>query len=253
MGGTLMADYREWFDALFRALLDDQFPEAVRKRFDIPPEIDDPKQPYVVPLPSDGSVFDYKFIKKGKGEWKPWLDDLKDVPPIPRDMPVNQIIVSTVETVRYFHFFHMLVSHHKPILMVGPTGTGKSVYIMEYLLKRTDPEVFKPLFVIFSAQTTANQTQDIIMSKLDRRRKGLFCKSGISISEITIISFDHFELLLRGYICVIRRAHSSNCHRVANTDRRNFHDNNGYNHTDDLLIRYTRLIDLINVLSPTLP
>ncbi|XP_028047400.2 dynein heavy chain 7, axonemal [Monomorium pharaonis] len=174
MGVTLMVNYREWFNVLFRALAEREFPQEVRRRFGISPEIGDPKKPYIVPLPTTGSVFDYKYIKEGKGRWKPWLEDLKDVPPIPRDMPVNQIIVSTVETVRYFHLFWYLVRHHKPVLLVGPTGTGKSVYIMEFLLKKNNPEIFKPLFVIFSAQTTANQTQDIIMSKLDRRRKGLY-------------------------------------------------------------------------------
>ncbi|KYN44278.1 Dynein heavy chain 7, axonemal [Trachymyrmex septentrionalis] len=173
MGVTLMANYREWFNILFRALAEPEFPEEVRQRFGIS-EIDNPKEPYVVSLPITGSVFDYKYIKEGKGRWQLWLEDLKDVPPIPKDMPVNQIIVSTVETVRYFHLFWYLVRHHKPVLLVGPTGTGKSVYIMEFLLKKNNPEIFKPLFVIFSAQTTANQTQDIIMSKLDRRKKGLY-------------------------------------------------------------------------------
>lgn len=168
-----MADYREWFDMLFRGLIAREFPEDVRERFNIPPEIEDPKKPYVIPIPSMNLVFDYKFTKEGRGKWTLWVDDLKDVPPIPRDIPVNQIIVSTVETVRYFHLFWHLIRHHKPVLLVGPTGTGKSVYIMEFLLKKNAPE-FKPLFVIFSAQTTANQTQDIIMSKLDRRRKGSF-------------------------------------------------------------------------------
>lgn len=171
-----MINYREWFNDLFRALADREFPEEVRQRFGISPEIGNPKEPYVVPLPIIGSVFDYKYIKEGEGRWQPWLKDLQDVPPIPKDMPVNQIIVSTVETVRYFHLFYYLVRHHKPILLVGPTGTGKSVYIMEFLLKKNNPELFLPLFVIFSAQTTANQTQDIIMSKLIRRRKGLFTK-----------------------------------------------------------------------------
>ncbi|XP_043259913.1 dynein axonemal heavy chain 7 isoform X2 [Colletes gigas] len=173
IGGTLMVDSRESFSELFRALTEREFPEDVRERFDISEDTTNPSKPYVVNLPITGLVFDYKYIKEGRGRWRLWIEDLKDVPTIPSDMPVNQIIVPTIETVRYFHLFKLLICHHKPVLVVGPTGTGKSVYIMEFLLKN-DPETFKPMFVIFSAQTSANQTQEIIMSKLDRRKKGLY-------------------------------------------------------------------------------
>ena len=54
------------------------------------------------------------------------------------------------------------------MLAVGPTGSGKTLCISDKLLHRM-PKEYLCHFLAFSARTSANQTQDIIDGKLDKR------------------------------------------------------------------------------------
>ena len=53
------------------------------------------------------------------------------------------------------------------------TGTGKTANLVE-LLSAEMPQEYIPLSLTFSAQTSANQTQDIIDSKMEKRRRGVY-------------------------------------------------------------------------------
>ncbi|KAF5288993.1 hypothetical protein FQA39_LY03872 [Lamprigera yunnana] len=194
IGATLNATSRLKFDKLFRGLLQKDFPQSLIEEFGIPFPIEKSEKPYIFIPPTGETIFDYRYIKEGKGKWKLWSDDLKTVPPIPRDIPVNQIIVTTIETIRNIALMTLLVQHQKPMMVVGPTGTGKSVYIIEFLLKKNNTKVYTPLFINFSAQTSANQTQNLIMSKLDKRRKGVY---GPPVGKKCVIFVDDVSMPLK--------------------------------------------------------
>jgi dynein heavy chain len=67
----------------------------------------------------------------------------------------------------------MCAKNNLHLLMVGPTGTGKTAIVTQKLMNGM-PSNFIPVVLNFSARTTAGQTQDFVNSKLTKRRKGVF-------------------------------------------------------------------------------
>uniref|UniRef100_A0A8C9L6L3 AAA+ ATPase domain-containing protein n=1 Tax=Pavo cristatus TaxID=9049 RepID=A0A8C9L6L3_PAVCR len=139
IGGTIDADSRKKFDLFYRNLL----------------------------MGTDDGNQRPKNVKITRNNIFPEKDYIR------QDEQVSELIIPTMETARQMFFLKTYVEHSVPLLFVGPTGTGKSAITNNFLLRLPKP-TYIPIFINFSARTSANQTQDIIMSKLDRRRKGLF-------------------------------------------------------------------------------
>nr|XP_022323965.1 dynein heavy chain 7, axonemal-like isoform X6 [Crassostrea virginica] len=191
IGASVNDEGRVHFDKLLRELISGGMTEETRIKLSLPELVDPPEKPYLNPFPPKGRVYDYKFVKEGAGRWVQWAEEIKDSPPIPKEAEFNEIIVPTVDTVRYTALMNLLIRNQKPCLFVGPTGTGKSVYICDFLLNKLDKEMYKPNIINFSAQTTAQQTQNIIMSKLDKRRKGVF---GPPLGKKAIVFVDDLNM-----------------------------------------------------------
>lgn len=102
-------------------------------------------------------VFGFMFDQK-KAKWVDWLSTV-DAQVIPFDMEFTNITVQTVDSVRYTFLIDLLVSNHKQLLLVGPTGTGKTLYTKNHLMNGMNKDTWQYLNFTFSAQTSANMTQ----------------------------------------------------------------------------------------------
>ncbi|KAI9097032.1 dynein heavy chain and region D6 of dynein motor-domain-containing protein [Phlyctochytrium arcticum] len=146
--------------------------------------------PLLLALPQDGTIYDYLYQVPPTDHWVSWLDTIEQVPISPT-AEFNEIIIPTKDTARYNYLMDLMILHDVGFLLVGPTGTGKSKYINNKLLTGVSKEKFIPLFVNFSARTSASQTQDIVMSKLDKRRKGVF---GAPVGKKYLIFIDDLNM-----------------------------------------------------------
>ena len=86
---------------------------------------------------------------------------------IPDGAKVVDLLIQTDETVKQSFFLQTFLKHQIPLIFVGPTGVGKSAVTNNFLIK-LPKESYLANAINFSARTSANQTQDTIMSKLDR-------------------------------------------------------------------------------------
>jgi len=151
LGATSDTDSRTKFDIFFRDLLRGKFepiPDIFQGKFD-------------VQIPEKGLVHDYYFVYKNRGDWYPWENLMRASEGTGSTSMKNirRYIVPTVDTTRINFMLDMVIPSRKPILFVGPTGTGKSAYAQNYLMNKLDKDQYMAFFINFSAQTSNNQVQ----------------------------------------------------------------------------------------------
>ncbi|CAG7816608.1 unnamed protein product [Allacma fusca] len=165
IASTLNQNSRIKFDEFYRTLLSGKNPDSpAPKTFKL-----NKNQLF----PEKGICFDY-ICDKMNNQWVFWLDIVdRERTKIQPDAKISDLIIQTDETSRQTYFLKTYINNNVPFMMLGPTGTGKSAMAASYLMS-LPKDKYIPNAVNFSARTTANQTQNIVMSKLDKRKKGVF-------------------------------------------------------------------------------
>jgi dynein heavy chain len=126
-------------------------------------------------FPPSDTIYDYFYDEKSR-DFRPWADGIPKTWRPNRDAQFFDMIVPTLDTVRNSSIINRLLNNSIPTLVVGNTGTGKSVITNQCLLGL--PDKYTALTMFFSAATTAGITQDVIEGNMEKRAKGKYGPPG---------------------------------------------------------------------------
>lgn len=141
-----------------------------------------------VTFPDEKLVYDYYFDRNTKA-WISWFDTVPEYN-VDIALSFNEILVPTQDSIRMKYLVRQLLTSGNHVLTPGPTGTGKSVNTTE-MLTFDMPEEYLTLTRTFSAQTSANQVQDYLDDKFEKRRKGVY---GPGIGKKYIVFVDDLNM-----------------------------------------------------------
>ena len=90
-----------------------------------------------------GTIYDYVYYPESN-TWKSWLDltDASQRDKFPEGTLVQDIVVTTIDSIRYSYILEYNIMHNIPTLFCGPTGTGKSAYASNVLLNKLEKGKF---------------------------------------------------------------------------------------------------------------
>nr|XP_015200901.1 PREDICTED: dynein heavy chain 6, axonemal [Lepisosteus oculatus] len=108
-----------------------------------------------------------------------------------------EMLVPTTDTVRYGYLMEKLLAVRQSVLFTGTTGVGKSVVARGLLNSIQDKAGYVPVYINFSAQTSSARTQEIIESKLEKKRKNILGAPGnkkviVFVDDLNMPKLDHY-------------------------------------------------------------
>jgi len=103
-----------------------------------------------MPLNAALPVVDFE-VQLETGEWAPWVTKVPQVEVETHKVAEPDVVVPTVDTIRHEALLFTWLSEHKPLLLCGPPGSGKTMTLFAALRGLPDIEV---VGLNFSSATT---------------------------------------------------------------------------------------------------
>ncbi|KAF9243765.1 dynein heavy chain and region D6 of dynein motor-domain-containing protein [Melanogaster broomeanus] len=102
------------------------------------------------PMVAEASLIDFD-VQIVTGEWIAWQSKVPSIEIDAHAVTASDVVVPTMDTVRHEEVLYSWLSEHKPLMLCGPPGSGKTMTLFSALRKLPDMEV---VGLNFSSATT---------------------------------------------------------------------------------------------------
>lgn len=130
-----------------------------------------------IELPN-GSLIDYD-VNISNGEWFAWQSKVPVMEIASSSVTASDIVISTVDTIRHEEVLYSWLSEHKPLILCGPPGSGKTMTLFSALRKLPDMEVVD---LNFSSATTP----ELVMRTLEQYCEYRKTPNGVILSPVMV-------------------------------------------------------------------
>ena len=112
------------------------------------------------PLSEAASLIDYD-VSLPKANWIPWQSQVPNVEINTHSVTQTDMVIPTLDTVRHEDIFYSWMAEHRPLILCGPPGSGKTMTLFSALRKLPNMEV---VGLNFSSATTP----DLLIKAFDQ-------------------------------------------------------------------------------------
>jgi len=113
-----------------------------------------------ISVPVGSPLLDFN-VTLPSATWDPWQEVVPEKDVDPQDVNTSDTVIPTVDTVRHEDVLYSWMSEHRPVILCGPPGSGKTMTLFNALRKL-------PNFEVASINFSSATTPDLVIKSLEQ-------------------------------------------------------------------------------------